>query len=76
MNNQDTTLPVYGYKDKILSIIESNSTTIIQRNTESRKSTKIPQYILDDHVKRSKPVNIVIHERDQSMDFLLILIRT
>ncbi|CAF1670420.1 unnamed protein product [Rotaria magnacalcarata] len=58
--NQDTTLPVYTQKDKILSIIEMNSIAIIQGNTGSGKSTQIPQYILDDYVKRSKPVNIVV----------------
>ncbi len=58
--NQDTTLPVYSQKDKMLSIIETNSITIIQGNTGSGKSTQIPQYILDDFVKRSKPVNIVV----------------
>jgi HrpA-like RNA helicase len=58
--NQDTTLPVYSQKDKILSIIQINSITIIQGNTGSGKSTQIPQYILDDYVKQSKPVNIVV----------------
>ncbi|CAF1173497.1 unnamed protein product [Rotaria sordida] len=43
--NQDTTLFVYSQKDKILSIIETNSITIIQGNIGSRKSTQIPQYI-------------------------------
>ncbi|CAF4667022.1 unnamed protein product [Rotaria sp. Silwood2] len=56
----DTTLPVYVQKDKILSIIETNSITIIQGNTGSGKSTQIPQYIFDDYVKRSKPVNIIV----------------
>ena len=58
--NQDTTLPVYAQKDEILTIIETNSITIIQGNTGSRKSTQISQYILDDFVKRSKPINIVV----------------
>jgi ATP-dependent RNA helicase TDRD9 len=58
--NQDTTLPVYAQKEKILSAIENNSITIIQGNTGSGKSTQIPQYILDDYVKHSKPVNIVV----------------
>ncbi|CAF1398035.1 unnamed protein product [Adineta steineri] len=58
--NQDTTLPVYSHKDKILSIIETNSITIIQGNTGSGKSTQIPQYILEDFVQQSKPVNIVV----------------
>jgi ATP-dependent RNA helicase TDRD9 len=58
--NQDTTLPVYSQKDKILSIIETNSITIIQGNTGSGKSTQIPQYILDDYVKNCKPCNIVV----------------
>ncbi|CAF1685606.1 unnamed protein product, partial [Adineta ricciae] len=58
--NQDTTLPVYSQKEKILSAIETNSITIIQGNTGSGKSTQVPQYILDDFVKRSKPVNIVV----------------
>ncbi|CAF3113475.1 unnamed protein product [Rotaria sp. Silwood2] len=56
----DTTLPIYVQKDKILSIIETNSITIIQGNTGSGKSTQIPQYIFDDYVKRSKPVNIIV----------------
>lgn len=58
--NQDMTLPVYSQREKILSTIETNSITIIQGNTGSGKSTQIPQYILDDFVKRSKPVNIVV----------------
>jgi hypothetical protein len=58
--NQDTTLSVYSHKDKILSIIETNSITIIQGNTGSRKATQILQYILDDYVKHSKPCNIVV----------------
>jgi hypothetical protein len=64
--NQDTKLPVYSQKDKILSIIETNSITIIQGNTGSGKSTQIPQYILDDYVKRDHLVNIFhIQEIDQ-----------
>ncbi|CAF1620668.1 unnamed protein product [Rotaria magnacalcarata] len=58
--NQDTTLPVYSQKDKILSTIETNSITVIQGNTGSGKSTQIPQCILDNYVGRSKPVNIVV----------------
>lgn len=58
--NQDTTLPVFAQKDQILSIIENNFITIIQGNTGSGKSTQIPQYILDDYVNQSKPVNIVV----------------
>ncbi|CAF4247396.1 unnamed protein product [Rotaria magnacalcarata] len=58
--NQDTKLPVYSQKDKILSTIETNSITVIQGNTGSGKSTQIPQCILDNYVGRSKPVNIVV----------------
>ncbi|CAM4835686.1 unnamed protein product [Rotaria magnacalcarata] len=43
--NQDTTLPVYSQKDKILSTIETNSITVIQGNTGSGKSTQIPQFV-------------------------------
>ncbi|CAF2536346.1 unnamed protein product [Rotaria sp. Silwood2] len=39
---------------------KTNAITIIQGNTGSGKSTQIPQYILDDYVKSSKPVNIVV----------------
>ncbi|CAF4560659.1 unnamed protein product, partial [Rotaria sp. Silwood2] len=58
--NQDTALPVDAQKDKILSIIETNSITIIQGKRGSEKSTQIPQYILDDYVKYSKSVNIAV----------------
>ncbi|CAF4249004.1 unnamed protein product, partial [Rotaria sordida] len=40
-----TRLSVYSQKDKILSIIETNSITIIQGNTGSGKSTQMRQYI-------------------------------
>ena len=60
--NRDTTLPVYAQKEKILSIIEKNSITIIQGNTGSGKSTQIPQYILDDYVHKRKAVNIVVSQ--------------
>ena len=58
--NKEDNLPIFSQKDQILSLIETNSIVIIQGNTGSGKSTQIPQYILDDHVRRSKPVNIVV----------------
>ena len=59
-NNQDQTLPIFAQRETILSIIANNSIVIIQGNTGSGKSTQLPQYILDDHVQREKPVNIVV----------------
>ena len=59
-SNPETTLPIFVHKEKVLSLIEKNSIVIIQGNTGSGKSTQIPQYLLDDHVQRNKPVNIVV----------------
>ncbi|CAF1468254.1 unnamed protein product [Rotaria sordida] len=77
-----TRLSVYSQKDKILSIIETNSITIIQGNTGSGKSTQMPGVRLQRLILAKTLQDFThiildeVHERDQSMDFSLILIRT
>jgi HrpA-like RNA helicase len=43
-----TQLPIANYKEEILELIRNNVVSIIIGETGSGKSTKIPQYIVDD----------------------------
>ena len=45
MDIQRRTLPIYKYKDEILYSVETFRTTIIVGETDSGKTTQIPQYL-------------------------------
>lgn len=40
-------LPVFGYREEILSAVDMNQVTIITAETGAGKSTQIPQYLVD-----------------------------
>jgi len=52
-------LSTLSMKDKILSIIETNSVVIIQGPTGCGKTTQIPQFILDANIKKRLNCNII-----------------
>lgn len=56
---QSNNLTVLSMKDKILSIIETNSVVIIQGPTGCGKTTQIPQFILDANIKKKLNCNII-----------------
>ncbi|XP_011343987.2 probable ATP-dependent RNA helicase spindle-E [Ooceraea biroi] len=53
-------LPILSMKDKILSIIETNSVVVIQGPTGCGKTTQIPQFILDSNIKKRLNCNIIV----------------
>lgn len=53
-------LPIYNFKNEIVSTINSNRITVVKGFTGCGKSTQIPQYIADDCQKRNLPYNIVV----------------
>ncbi|XP_051869007.1 ATP-dependent RNA helicase A isoform X2 [Pristis pectinata] len=55
-------LPVKNFEDEILEAINSNSVIIIRGQTGCGKTTQVPQYILDDYIKkgRGSECNIVV----------------
>ncbi|XP_068016320.1 ATP-dependent RNA helicase TDRD9 [Melanerpes formicivorus] len=53
-------MPIAKHRQEIVSLIESNSVTIVQGATGSGKSTQIPQYVLDDCIQRSIYCNIAV----------------
>lgn len=58
-NPQSNNLPTLSMKDKILSIIETNSVVVIQGPTGCGKTTQIPQFILDANIKKRLNCNII-----------------
>lgn len=52
-------LSILSMKDKILSIIETNSVIIIKGPTGCGKTTQIPQFILDANIKKRLNCNII-----------------
>ncbi|XP_012537164.2 probable ATP-dependent RNA helicase spindle-E [Monomorium pharaonis] len=57
---QSNNLPILSMKNKILSIIETNSVVIIQGPTGCGKTTQIPQFILDSNIKKRLNCNIIV----------------
>nr|XP_016846157.1 PREDICTED: putative ATP-dependent RNA helicase TDRD9 isoform X2 [Anolis carolinensis] len=53
-------LPISGYKEQLLSLIENNSVVIIHGSTGSGKSTLLPQFVLDHFEQRSTYCNIIV----------------
>ncbi|KYN06454.1 putative ATP-dependent RNA helicase spindle-E [Cyphomyrmex costatus] len=59
-NPKSNDLSILSIKDKILSIIETNSVVIIQGPTGCGKTTQIPQFILDVNIKKRLNCNIIV----------------
>nr|XP_060611008.1 ATP-dependent RNA helicase TDRD9 [Anolis sagrei ordinatus] len=53
-------LPISGYKEQLVSLIENNSVVIIRGSTGSGKSTQLPQYVLDHFEQHSTYCNIIV----------------
>ncbi|XP_063146460.1 ATP-dependent RNA helicase TDRD9 [Candoia aspera] len=53
-------LPISGYKEEIISLIENNSVLIVRGSTGSGKSTQLPQYVLDHCAQHSVYCNVVV----------------
>lgn len=53
-------LPINQDKEAIIDLINSQQVTVICGHTGSGKTTQVPQFILEDHAKRSKSVNIIV----------------
>ncbi|KAH8287336.1 hypothetical protein KR054_005923 [Drosophila jambulina] len=55
-------LPIYGHRARILSLMQREQVLIIQGATGSGKSTQLPQYILEWAAKHRTPVRIVVSQ--------------
>ncbi|XP_029166028.1 probable ATP-dependent RNA helicase spindle-E [Nylanderia fulva] len=53
-------LSVISMKNGLISIIETNSVVVIQGPTGCGKTTQIPQFILDDSIKKKLNCNIIV----------------
>uniref|UniRef100_A0AAV1TN29 Uncharacterized protein n=1 Tax=Peronospora matthiolae TaxID=2874970 RepID=A0AAV1TN29_9STRA len=49
-----TRLPVYGYREQILKLVEENQVVVLSADTGCGKSTQIPQFLLDDALARGR----------------------
>lgn len=54
-----TNLPIVFMRDKIVSMIASNSVVVIRGSTGCGKTTQIPQFILDAEFEKRQHCNIV-----------------
>ncbi|XP_030375012.1 probable ATP-dependent RNA helicase spindle-E [Scaptodrosophila lebanonensis] len=57
---RDTSLPIYAQREEIMEAIDKNPIVIIKGETGCGKTTQVPQYILDEAVKREQYCNIVV----------------
>lgn len=55
-------LPMWNFKEKVISTIESEQTVIICGETGCGKSTQVPSFILEHQLSRGKPCKIYITE--------------
>ena len=54
------TLPIDAAKQEILGAVQSADVTVVRAETGSGKSTRVPQYLLDEHVGRGARCHIVV----------------
>lgn len=54
-----TNLPIFSVKDKIVSMITSNSVVVIRGATGCGKTTQVPQLILDNEFSNNQNCNII-----------------
>lgn len=52
-------LPIFSIKNRIVSMIASNSVVIIRGSTGCGKTTQLPQLILNDEFERKRHCNII-----------------
>lgn len=57
-----STLPVYGFRESILSTIDKHQVTIICGETGCGKSTQIPSFVLEHELSQGKPCKIFCTE--------------
>lgn len=55
-------MPIYQYRDEIISNVREHSVSIISGSTGCGKSTQVPQYIYEDCTKRREPCNILVSQ--------------
>ncbi|CAK9807014.1 ATP-dependent RNA helicase DHX30 [Anthophora plagiata] len=62
--NNVTDLPIFQYKDDILSKLQNNQVLLIKGDTGCGKSTQVPQFIIDAYIKenRGSECNILVTE--------------
>ncbi|XP_020288547.1 probable ATP-dependent RNA helicase spindle-E [Pseudomyrmex gracilis] len=53
-------LPIFYVKDKLLSMLESNSVIIVSGTTGCGKTTQVPQIILNDKFEKNEHCNIIV----------------
>lgn len=53
-------LPIEDYKDEILETVEQNNVVVLRGPTGCGKTTKVPQFILDDYRQKGLYCNIVV----------------
>ena len=56
----DAHLPITAHKEKVLHAVQSRQFVIIQGGTGCGKTTQVPQYLLDSHMKEKKYCNIIV----------------
>ena len=69
MNGERSSLPIFRCYDSLMEGIASNTVTIVSGSTGCGKSTQLPQYILDDYMKK-KVGNLPL--RDSRVPFIVV----
>jgi len=60
MGDTRRSLPVYNFKEKLLTTIRDNHVTVVEGETGSGKTTQVPQFVLEDAAMGNRPANIII----------------
>ena len=52
-------LPIYAYRENLLSLISTNQVLVVQGDTGCGKTTQLPQFLLEEAAARGAPISIV-----------------
>ena len=53
-------LPAYKQRRELIELVNSNQVVVVSGETGCGKTTQVPQFVLDDHARKNKFVNIVV----------------
>jgi len=60
MGQQRRSLPVYSFREALLTAMTDHRVVVVEGETGSGKTTQVPQYVLEDAAEKGLPCNVIV----------------